>query len=735
MAVARVVLDLMLDREFDYVVPTELAGEVRAGSRVMVPFGTGGTRAGYVVGLKEKSRFPNLKAVESIVGDREQIPPSLLRLAQWISDYYCCAIEGAIRAMLPAAVRGGKVKHREEQYACLVVKAEHKGEELAKLTTKQRHTLETLMRLGSVPASELREAADVGPGVVKKLEEKGWITLEKRIVGRDPFREDIILPTKPLTLTRHQAEALAAIINGLDSAEGDTILLHGVTGSGKTEVYLQAIDHCLAQGKEAIVLVPEISLTPQTCQRFRARFGEEVSVLHSGLSDGERFDEWTKINEGRTRIVVGARSALFAPFRRLGLIVVDEEHENTYKQDEVPRYNARDVAVVRGRMEKATVVLGTATPALESYYNCELKKYTLVELPERVDDQRMPVMEVVDMAAEASMRGGAQIFSRRLEDLVNERLDNGEQTIFFLNRRGYATQFLCSECGFVASCDDCSISYTYHRRDQMLACHLCGHLQPAPEVCPQCGNKEVRYTGLGTEKIESAAHMAFPRATIARMDSDTMTTHRAYQKTLAEFGAGRINILIGTQMIAKGLHFPNVTLVGIIFADLGLHLPDFRAGERTFQLLTQVSGRAGRGDRPGRVVVQTYTPFHAALQHAVDYDFKGFYQEEMEARKILEFPPATHMIILHFRGKDEQTVEQAAAEFAERLLPLLPENVQAMGPMPAPIAKIRGNFRFQLTLRGGNVIQLVRLLRPLLVGTRQPKGVSIHADVDPRSLM
>ena len=728
-------MDLMLDREFDYRIPRALAARVRPGVRVMVPFGNGGSRPGYVVGLKEKSRFPDLKEIESVAGGREQIPASLLRLSQWISEYYCCPIEAAVRAMLPAAVRGGKVKHREEQFACLADKGDRTGEALAKLTKKQRHVLETLTRLGSVPATELREAAEVGPTVVKKLVETGWITLENRIVGRDPFAEDIILPTQPLALTRHQTEALAIIIGGVEAGKGETVLLHGVTGSGKTEVYLQAIAHCLAKGKEAIVLVPEIALTPQTCQRFRARFGQEVSVLHSGLSDGERFDEWTKINEGRTRIVVGARSALFAPFRQLGLIVVDEEHENTYKQDEAPRYNARDVAVVRGRMEKACVVLGTATPALESYYNCECRKYTLAVLPERVDDQRMPLMEVVDMAAEASMRGGAQIFSRRLEDLVNERLNNGEQTIFFLNRRGYATQFLCSQCGYVATCDDCSVSYTYHRRDQMLVCHLCGRLLPAPETCPQCGNRDVRYTGLGTEKIEAAASGAFPRARIARMDSDTMTTKRAYQKTLAEFGAGRINILIGTQMIAKGLHFPNVTLVGIIFADLGLHLPDFRAGERTFQLLTQVAGRAGRGDRPGRVVVQTYTPFHPAIQFALEHDFKGFYQEEMEARKILEFPPATHMILIHFRGEEEEQVREAAEGFAQMLLPQLPPGVQPMGPMPAPVAKIRGKFRFQLTLRGGEVVQLVRLLRPLMLGAKTPKGVEIYADVDPRSLM
>jgi primosomal protein N' (replication factor Y) len=559
--------------------------------------------------------------------------------------------------------------------------------------------------------------------------------VEDRVVGRDPFAGDQVLRSNPLVLTAHQAEAMKQIVASLDRREGEVILIHGVTGSGKTEVYLQAIQHCLDSGHEAVVLVPEISLTPQTCDRFRARFGDNISVLHSGLSDGERFDEWMRIHEQRTRIVVGARSALFAPLTKLGLIIVDEEHESTYKQEEAPRYNARDVAVVRAKMEKATVVLGSATPSLESYYNAKTGRYTLVELPERVDNCRMPVMEVVDMCAEAALQGRAQIFSRRLESLVNDRLSKGEQTIFFLNRRGYATQMMCTACGFVATCDDCSATYTYHRHSEMLCCHLCGRILEAPRACPECGDAEIRYTGLGTEKIEAAARGAFPKATIGRMDSDTMTTKRSYRDTLDAFRAGRIHILIGTQMIAKGLHFPNVTLVGVIFADLGLHLPDFRAGERTFQLLTQVAGRAGRGDVPGHVIVQSYTPYHPALERAVDHDFQGFYAEEMESRTGLCFPPATHLVAVHVRGESEMEVARTAEELAAELQPKLPRDVVLVGPMPAPVAKIRSMFRFHMLLRGGNTRALIRVLRDTVVGRPTPKGVDVYVDVDPRSLM
>ncbi|MBN2449565.1 MAG: primosomal protein N' [Lentisphaeria bacterium] len=734
MAVARVITDLALDREFDYEIPQRLAGRLRPGCRVRVPFGTT-HRLGFVVGIKEHSDFPRLKAILGIEGEREQIPASLLRLADWIAEYYCCPREHAVRAVLPAVVRCGRMRPKRQRFACLPQKQTHDAAAIGRLTPKQQSVLEHLRRLGAAPVPELCAAARAGPSVVQRLERCGFLVIEERAVGRDPFAEDVILPSKPLALSAEQSRALERIEASIRARDGAVILLHGVTGSGKTEVYLQAIEECLTRGRDAIVLVPEISLTPQTCESFRARFGEQVSVQHSGLSDGERFDEWTRMREGKSHIVVGARSALFAPFANVGLIVVDEEHENTYKQEESPRYHARDVAVVRGKLDQATVVLGSATPSLESYYNAGRGKYQLATLTRRVDSRSMPVMELVDMRAEAAARGHSQIFSRRLESLVEDRRGRGEQTILFLNRRGYATQFLCGHCGFVAACADCSTTYTYHRKDRTLCCHLCGHIEPAPETCPVCGDANVRYLGTGTEKVEAAAHALFPGASIGRMDSDTMTTRRSYQDTLQAFRAGRIHVLIGTQMIAKGLHFPNCTLVGVLFADMGLHMPDFRAPERTFQLLTQVAGRSGRGEQEGHVVVQTYTPYHPALQHALNHDFLTFYGEEIADRIALGFPPAAHMIMVHFRGPDEPATARAATTFAARLTPRLPRGTVVAGPMPAPIAKMRGQFRYLLSLRGGAVRGLLRLLRPLTVGARFPDHVEAYVDVDPRSLL
>jgi primosomal protein N' (replication factor Y) len=433
--------------------------------------------------------------------------------------------------------------------------------------------------------------------------------------------------------------------------------------------------------------------------------------------------------------VVGARSALFAPFRNLGLIVVDEEHETTYKQEEAPRYHARDVAVVRGRMENATVLLGTATPSLESYHNCQAGKYTLCELRTRADNRKMPIMELVDMRAEAMLRGRAQVFSRRLADLVRGKLEAGEQTILFLNRRGYATQLLCPKCGYVAMCEDCSTPYTYHRGRGSLCCHLCGRTVGAPQRCPQCRDPAIRYLGLGTEKVEEVARKLFPHVEIGRMDSDTMTARDSYRKMLSAFKSGHVRILIGTQMIAKGLHFPNVTLVGVIFADLSLHLPDFRSAERTYQLLTQVAGRAGRGEVPGRVIVQTYTPFHPALEFAMENNAKAFYAEELDARATLGFPPATHMVAVHFRGVDAAKTLHAAEAMAARLRASLDPRVKLAGPVPAPIARVRSQYRYQLMLRTGNIVRLVRALRPLAMETRAAADVHMHVDVDPLSLL
>jgi primosomal protein N' (replication factor Y) len=516
-----------------------------------------------------------------------------------------------------------------------------------------------------------------------------------------------------------------------------------VTGSGKTEVYLQAIAHALEQGQGAIVLVPEISLTPQTVERFKARFSSGklqtlVAVLHSHLSAGERHDEWHKIRQGRARIVIGARSAIFAPVDPLGLIIVDEEHEHSYKQEEAPRYHARDVAVVRGQMEGAVVVLGSATPSLESFYNVKKGKYALLEMPTRADHKKMPVVRVVDMRAEGRKQKGTPIFSEQLKEAITQRLERREQTMLFLNRRGYSTSLQCPKCGYVAECPNCSVSLTYHRAKQKLCCHICGHDAPAPNVCPdaKCRNPAIRYAGLGTEKVEATLAKLFPHARVSRMDSDALKRKDDFRRILGDFKTGKIDVLVGTQMIAKGLHFENVTLVGVIYADLSLHMPDFRAGERTFQLLTQVAGRAGRGDVEGEVFVQAFTPFHPAIQFARRHDFAGFYEQEMEFREQLQYPPISRVALLTLKGRNEEkvrlTAEHARRELEKSLAAL--REVLIAGPAPAPLARAETFYRYQLMLRTRQMPKLSQALTKFVETVSLPEDVNLAVDIDPVNL-
>ena len=551
--------------------------------------------------------------------------------------------------------------------------------------------------------------------------------------------------------------------------------MHGVTVSGKTEVYLQALAHALEQGKGAIVLVPEISLTPQTVERFKARFSSGklqtlVAVLHCHLSAGERHDEWHKIRQGRARIVIGARSAIFAPVEPLGLIIVDEEHEHTYKQEEAPRYHARDVAIMRGQMENAVVVLGSATPSLESYYNCKKGKYTLLELPERVDDQKMPHVRVVDMrqAASTGEKEGIPIFSPQLKEAITQRLERGEQTILFLNRRGYSTSLQCPKCGYVAQCPNCSLALTFHRQEQKLCCHICGHVAPVPSVCPneKCKNPAIRFAGTGTQRVEETLAKLFPHARIKRMDADTMKRKDDYRKVLGDFRAGKTDILVGTQMIAKGLHFPNVTLVGIIYADLALHQPDFRAGERTFQLLTQVAGRAGRGDVEGEVFVQAFAPFHPAIQYARRHDFAGFYEQEIEFREQLKYPPVSRVALLTLKGRNEDKVK-FSAEHLRKVLESAVHRLRSKlrradspqsaagsatvktdcglkavdfrdliiaGPAPAPLLRAETFYRYQIMLRTRAMSKLSQALAKIIGTLALPDDVTLAVDIDPVNL-
>jgi len=737
--IARVSLEIALRKEFDYSIPPALLGQVEIGTRVQAPFGARKI-FGTVTALAEESAHANLKPILRVVGAQTLVTPKILKLARWIGEYYCCAPEIALKSVLPEVVR----KKEEGWKKQLFVRALPSHEEFPTLPKRQQEVWNIIEERRELPLAELLELAETTAATIRKLEDRGLLEITSEISERDPYAREHILPTQPLSLNEAQAKALEQVKSAMGRSElASTFLLHGVTGSGKTEIYLQAIAHALEQGKGAIVLVPEISLTPQTVERFKARFSSGklqtlVAVLHSHLSAGERHDEWHKIRQGRARIVIGARSAIFAPADPVGLIIVDEEHEQTYKQEEAPRYHARDVAIMRGQMENAVVLLGSATPSLESYHNAKKGKYALLELPERVDNQKMPRVRVVDMRQAATKEKGNLIFSPQLKEAIHQRIEKQEQTILFLNRRGWATALQCEKCGYVATCPNCSISMTYHRMEQKLACHICGEVQRVPMVCPneKCGNPAIRFSGTGTQRVEETLAKLFPQARVRRMDSDTMKRKDDYRKTLGDFRAGRIDILVGTQMIAKGLHFPNVTLVGIIHADSALHQPDFRAGERTFQLLTQVSGRAGRGDVEGEVFVQAFSPFHPAIQYARRHDYAGFYEQEIEFREQLKYPPASRVALLTLKGRNEDKVKFSADFLKRELEKNLGEfkDLIFSGPAPAPLLKAETFYRHQIMLRTRAMSKLSLTLAKIIPFPQLPEDVTLTIDIDPVNL-
>ncbi|MFS8612626.1 MAG: primosomal protein N' [Planifilum fulgidum] len=564
---------------------------------------------------------------------------------------------------------------------------------------RQREILSHFLdRPEAVPLSRLLASLKAGRSSVDSLVEKGLLQLEEREELRDPFAGRSFEPTSPLPLTPEQERAFRAIVGPLREGRHHRILLHGVTGSGKTEVYLQAIDETLKQGRQAIVLVPEISLTPQMVARFKGRFGPRVAVLHSGLSGGERFDEWRKIRSGEVQVAIGARSAIFAPFSNLGLIVIDEEHESSYKQEEQPKYHAREVAFRRGMAHRAVVVLGTATPAVETIYRAGRGELERVVLSRRVQGRPLPRVDVVDMREELR-EGNRSIFSRMLQEALEQCVSRGEQAVLFLNRRGFSTFVLCRSCGKVMECPHCDISLTFHRTNRTLRCHYCGYAEPVPETCPACGSSHIRYFGTGTQRVEEEIARLFPGMRVIRMDVDTTNRKGAHEELLGRFGAGEADVLLGTQMIAKGLDFPRVTLVGVIAADIMLHLPDFRAAERTFQLLTQVSGRAGRHDLSGRVVIQTYSPKHYSIDLAARADTEAFYRKELLSRKQHRYPPFCRLFTLLFSHPDRQAVMQAAFEAARLLKQALSGKAEVLGPVPATIPRMKDRYRLQVFIK------------------------------------
>ena len=746
---AGVVFNRPIEQVLTYRVPSRFERLIQAGQRVRAPLGRGDKLAvGYCVRVDRQAPEGldrlRIKELVEILDPSPLIDRKMLELTRWVADYYACSWGQALDAAVPAGVK----KHAGTRVGTFLVVPEETREAMRagaiepRLSAKQAAVLEILCRSDEpLTTSDVCRLAKCSPVPIQALQKNGLVhTVRRRLPlglprpARDVPVEPLPAPPRAdaavgpaLILTAEQATTLARIGPALDSGGFAPFLIHGVTGSGKTEVYLSAIERIVAQGREAIVLVPEISLTPQTIRRFRRRFAR-VAVLHSHLTDAERHRHWQNIAAGAVEVVVGVRSAVFAPTRRLGLIVIDEEHETTFKQETTPRYHARDVAVKRAQMEGIPILLGSATPSLESWSNAQRGRYTRLEMPTRVGGRPMPDVEIIDLRHEKPPIGG---LSESLRQAMVRALGEGGQVILLLNRRGFHTFVICPKCGQVVKCHACDVAATYHRGRHLLICHTCDAERACPPACPSCRATGLHYGGIGTERLEREILAAFPEYPARRMDSDTMRTPGSHEQVLAAFRAGAIRILLGTQMIAKGLDFPDVTLVGVVNADTALHLPDFRAAERTFQLVAQVAGRTGRGDRPGQVLVQTYTPDHYAIQSAIHHDYLTFVQSELPERAKYGVPPSGRIVRLIARGPDESAVYAYLKELAAAMRPAADPSVRILGPAPAPILKIRNLYRFHIQLRCPNPRPLQTLARMAHGCILAPHGIELAVDVDP----
>ena len=736
---ARVLVDGMSDMLLDYAIPDGMEG-VQRGCRVEVPLrqrGATGTVVDIVTPEAEWSH--RLKPLKRLVNSEPVVPAKLMDLAEWAAQYYAVPVEQMIRCMVPEAVRAEK--HDEKTRKIAILQKMPPDEELNKINARaprQAHILRYLEQSEGkrAPLADLGGSNALAP--CRALEKKELIRVEDEAVHRDPAGEELFEQSHPLELNPEQAAALAHITQNFDAGETQPILLQGVTGSGKTEVYLQAAAHAIAQGKGVLILVPEISLTPQTMARFKGRFAQDtrnVAILHSAMSDGERFDEWHSIHRGNARIAIGPRSAVFAPVRNLGLIIVDEEHDGSYKQENAPRYHGRDLAVLRAKLEGATIVLGSATPSLESLFNMQQGKYQLLRMDQRADGQRLPLTRVLDMRNEVKDKRYLGILSERLRLAIEERLNRGEQIILLLNRRGFARALQCPDCGYVAECEHCALSLTYHLTENRLICHMCGHRQQVPKNCPECHSAGILLEGFGTQKVEAMLKRAFSGARIQRVDADITARKNALRTILNDFRARKIDLLLGTQMISKGLDFPSVTLVGVLNADIGLNMPDPRAAERTFQLLTQVAGRAGRGDLDGEVIIQTYTPHAPAIQFARRHDTDGFSEVELDLRQQLYYPPYCHMAVLTVRSPNDELATFTIQTLYKRLQTCLPQEVNMSEPMPATIAKAHGQFRHQITLRAPRARLLSQICAQEIARLNCGDDITITLDIDAYSFM
>jgi primosomal protein N' (replication factor Y) len=743
---ARVIVDIPsrhLDREFDYAVPPALE-PVEVGACVLVDF-AGRPVVAYVVARPDDSPVAaGIKDIQAVLGG-PLFDSTAVALAQWISTEYLCPLSEALRLFTPPG--GTPRAHRspssesgwtlkmpgvgpvDDRWVVLTPKGEHHV--VRPNATMQRAVIDAL---GAGPVRVAELTADLGAvdGALAALSKAGAVEVQHRRRLRTSEARHRPTPRHD-SLTEGQRAALDAIEGALE-AGGGVVLLDGVTGSGKTEVYLQAIEGVLGRDGTACVLVPEISLTPQTVGRFRARFGEAVAVLHSRLSPGERYDQWDLVRQGAAQIVVGARSALFSPLKNVRLIVIDEEHEPSYKQSSSPRYHARDVAVRLAQAHGAVVVLGSASPSMESLHRCEVGEWTRVVMGKRATGGSLPDVLVVDLGAEFTS-GNKSMFSRELTSALEQVRDREEKAVLFLNRRGFASFLLCRECGYVPTCDSCSTSLTYHEIGSRLVCHHCGATRAVPPACPRCSSPYLRQFGAGTQRVESELRALLGEWPVVRMDADTTKGKGAHERRLAAFEALDSGVLLGTQMIAKGLDYPEVTLVGIISADVTLNLPDFRAAERTYQLLAQVAGRAGRGERPGRVVLQTYWPDHVAVRAAALHDPSLFYVPESEIRSALGYPPFGRLANIHIRGRDRSTVATRAHEVAAVIGDMLPSDWRLLGPSPSPLSRLKGVWRWHLLIKAPDNAPLPAVLGPALARVASNTSVSVVADIDPIDLL
>ena len=780
---------------FTYSVPDKWADTVKPGMRVVVPFGKGDRQVqGFVVGVDAPHHFDGeLRPLAALMDLQPVVNDELLKLSQWMADDTYSFWISCLYTMLPTALKGktqrlirviaplsdeerrGLFDQQDElDFATIqqdpdlvakIVKLRRQKKVRFEYRVKNRAGVKTITGIRSlltpdqaglvashlskravaqhrlldflaghfdqtILEKEVEKQANISASTVKKGEEEHWLIKLPVEQYRRPHQGKGCQKTAPLKLNQEQQDALSAVASAMDQENTQTFLLQGVTGSGKTEVYLQAIAKALQKGQTALMLVPEISLTPQMVARVCGRFGEQVAILHSNLSQGERYDEWRRIDRGQARVVVGARSAIFAPLKNLGIIIMDEEHETSYKQDDSPRYHARDVAKWRAKYHQAVLLLGSATPSLESRSRAQVGVYQLLRLSHRVNGQSLPPIEVVDMRPEIRQQGETN-FSRRLMELLQDRLGKGEQSILMLNRRGFSSFMMCRDCGAVLKCPNCDISLTLHMDTRTMRCHYCGHEEPIPQYCPQCHSRHIRYYGTGTEKVAAQLSALLPAARVLRMDVDTTRRKGMHEKILRQFGEHQADILLGTQMIAKGLDFPDVTLVGVLNADTGLELPDFRASEHTFDLLAQVSGRAGRADKPGHVIIQTFNPDHYAIRLAQAHDYDRFFATEMNVRYRGGYPPYYYTVRVMASHEQEAVAAKAMIRISEQIKRSVAPSTIILGPSPRPIARMKRRYYYQLVIKYKQDPQLHRILTTVLTET-QPRGFrDLQVSIDP----